>query len=64
MSSTGVAPSPLPEGAAEQYAGKWIAIRDEEVIADADTLEDLTADERVTDKDVLYRVPDQGVYFY
>jgi hypothetical protein len=58
-----VAQSPLPEGV-ERYAGEWIALRDGEVIAHAETLEALTQDESVVDTDVLYRVPERGSFFY
>jgi Family of unknown function (DUF5678) len=62
-STVEVARSPLPDDV-ERYAGRWIAIRGDEVVADADTLEALIEDERVDKKDVLYRVPARGSYFY
>lgn len=55
--------SPLPEGV-EEYAGKWIAIRDDKIIASADTVEDLYNDDSVLETDVVYRVPERGSYFY
>jgi hypothetical protein len=58
-----VARSPLPDGF-ERYAGRWIAIRGGEIVADADTFEALIDDERVDQKDVLYRVPERGSSFY
>lgn len=63
MMSTLVARSPLPEDIA-QYEGKWIAIRGDTVVAAADTLEALAADERVQETDVVYRVPAQDTFFY
>jgi hypothetical protein len=62
-STVQVARSPLPEGV-EQYAGRWIAIRGDEVVADAETLEALRNDDRVRETDVLYRAPERGSYFY
>jgi Family of unknown function (DUF5678) len=58
-----VARSPLPDGV-ERYPGRWIAIRGGEIVADADTFEALIDDERVDQKDVLYRVPERGSSFY
>lgn len=55
--------SPLPEGM-EKYAGRWVAIRGDDVVADAETVEALVADKRVRPTDVLYRVPERGSYFY
>lgn len=56
--------TPLPVEAVEHYAGKWIAVRDGEVVAAADEFEELVADERVRDTDTLYRVPEPDTYFY
>jgi Family of unknown function (DUF5678) len=64
MSSTReVVRSPLPE-VVEQYSGRWVAIRGDNVVADANSLEALTQDERVRPEDLLYRVPDGGTYFF
>jgi hypothetical protein len=64
MSSTiDVARSPLPEHV-EKYEGRWIAIRNGEVIADAATLDALRKNRRVRPTDVLYRVPERDSYFY
>jgi hypothetical protein len=64
MSSTvDIARSPLPKGVG-RYEGRWIAIRDGEVVVDAESFEELSQDERVMDTDVLYRVPERGSYFY
>ena len=52
----------LPEGV-EQYAGKWIAIRGDEVVASADSLEELYANEHVSRGDTLYVVPEPGIHF-
>jgi hypothetical protein len=53
----------LPEGV-EKYAGKWIAIRGDEVVASADSLEELRANEQVSRKDALWVVPEPGTHFF
>lgn len=55
--------SPLPAGI-EKYEGRWVAIRDGEIVADAETLEALVADEHTSDTDLIYLVPERGTYFY
>jgi hypothetical protein len=62
VSSTTEQPPVLPEGV-EQYAGKWIAIRGDEVVASADSLEELYANEHVSRGDTLYVVPEPGIHF-
>ncbi len=64
MSTAEVSRSPLPPNIGD-FEGRWVAIRDDEVIADAESIELLTQDDRVRPgTDVLYRVPEQGTYFY
>jgi hypothetical protein len=53
----------LPEGV-EQYAGKWIAIRGDEVVASADSLEELYANDQVSRSDALWVVPEPGTHFF
>jgi Family of unknown function (DUF5678) len=53
----------LPEDV-EQYAGKWIAIRGDKVVASADSLEELDANDEVSCKDVLWVVPEAGTHFF
>ena len=62
MSSTTKQGPVLPEGV-EQYAGKWIAIRGDEVVASADSLEELYANEQVSRTDALWVVPEPGTHF-
>lgn len=64
VAESNIAQSPLPAGASEKYPGKWIAVRAGEVVASADELEDLRADERIEPDDALYHVPPQGAYFF
>ena len=54
--------SPLPEGI-EEYEGRWVAIRGDEVVAAADSLDELTNDNLVQPTDALYLVPERGTYF-
>ena len=64
MSSTTEWSEPaLPKGA-ERYAGKWIAIRGDEIVAGADSLEELYANEQVSRSDALWVVPEAGTYFF
>jgi Family of unknown function (DUF5678) len=56
--------SPLPAGAIEEYAGKWIAVRDGEIVASAENLDELVANEHVRSDDAVYQVPESGSYFY
>jgi hypothetical protein len=53
----------LPEGV-EQYAGKWIAIRGDKVVASADSLEELDANDQVSRDDALWVVPEAGTHFF
>ena len=54
--------SPIPMGV-EGYAGKWIAIRGDKVVASADSLAGLRNDERVSPEDTVWVVPEPGVPF-
>jgi hypothetical protein len=54
----------LPEGVADQYRGKWIAIRNREVVGVADSLEDLYAQDGVDIGDVIYRVPRSAYHYH
>jgi hypothetical protein len=56
---------PLPRDLdRDRYAGKWIAIRGDDVAASADSLGALLEDERVSRDDTLYNVPEEpGVPF-
>jgi hypothetical protein len=55
--------SPVPAGL-DEHAGRWVAIRDDHVVAVSDTLEELLESKDVREDDVLYRVPERGSYFY
>jgi hypothetical protein len=62
VSSTTEQGPAVPEGV-EQYAGKWIAIRGDEVVASADSLEELRANELVSRNDAVWVVPEPGTHF-
>jgi len=47
-----------------EYAGKWVALRGNEVIAAADTLEELRAMPDVRREDMVWVVPEPGSHFY
>jgi len=53
----------LPKGV-EQYAGKWIAIRGDEIVGSADSLEELRANEQVSRDDEVWVVPEPGTHFF
>jgi hypothetical protein len=55
---------PVPQEAFDDYAGKWIALRDGEIVADADTEDGLRQDDRVLSTDALFRVPEASTHFY
>jgi hypothetical protein len=57
-----VSESPLPDDT-QRYAGRWIAIRERKVVADAATLPELRADPRVRREDTVYPVPPRGRHF-
>lgn len=60
-----IAQSALPAGVADEYAGRWIAVRrGEEVVADAASLPQLVADERVRDDDTVFHVPTANAAFF
>jgi uncharacterized protein DUF5678 len=52
----------LPKGV-EQYAGKWIAIRGDEIVGSADSLEELRANDQVSRDDEVWVAPEPGTYF-
>lgn len=53
--------SPFPEGN-EQYSGRWVAIRNRQVVADAKSLRALEKDDRVRPDDFFHRVPDRVIW--
>jgi hypothetical protein len=64
VSEPQIAQPALPTGAAQDYAGRWIAVRGGVVVADAETLGGLAADKRVRDDDAVYHVPPPNSAFF
>ena len=56
--------SPIPEHLTDEYAGRWVAIRDGEVVGASETLDALVRQDAVHEDDLLYRVPPASVAFY
>jgi hypothetical protein len=56
--------SPIPPDLTDEYAGRWVAIRDGEVVGSDDELEDLVRQDGVREDDLLYRVPHISAAFY
>jgi len=54
---------PIPAEAFEHFRGRWVAISDGHIVADADTLEELDADPRAGADDTRFRVPVEGAKF-
>jgi len=59
-----ISPPPVPAEAFKRFPGRWVAIRDGDIVADARLLEDLEADTRVEITDTLFRVPEPGSKFF
>jgi hypothetical protein len=55
---------PLSAEALKEYSGKWVAVRDGEVIASAKDFDELVKIEEVRATDALFRVPEDGTYFF
>jgi hypothetical protein len=53
-----VSPPPVPAEAFERFPGRWVAVRDGEIVADARTIEELEASSRVQAADTFFRVPE------
>ncbi len=58
-----VSPPPVPAEAFERFPGRWIAVRDSEIVADARTIEQLEASPHVGASDTFFRVPEPNSKF-
>lgn len=58
-----ISPPPVPAEAFKRFPGRWVAVRDGDIIADARTLEELVAGELVEAADTLFRVPEANSKF-
>jgi hypothetical protein len=64
MSTVEISQPPISAEIAREYAGRWVALRAGTVIADAESYEELRADERVRRDDAVYLVPEPSSYFF
>lgn len=64
MSETVIERSTITEQLLEEYAGKWVALRDGEVVASADSLAELRENPDVRREDAVFIVPERHSYFY
>lgn len=64
MSSTLTEQQGIQTEAFEQYAGKWVAVRDGDVVAAADSLEELRANPDVRREDAVFVVPERSSSFF
>ena len=58
-----ISPPPVPAEAFERFPGRWVAVRDGKVVADARTIEDLEANQLVESLDTFFRVPEPNSKF-
>jgi hypothetical protein len=58
-----ISPPPVPAEAFARFPGRWVAIRDGNVVADARLLDELEADVSVEYTDTIFRVPEPGSKF-
>jgi hypothetical protein len=56
--------APFSIEALSEYAGQWVALRDDRVIAAAESLEDLRKHPEVRRDDAVFVVPEATSYFY
>ena len=64
MRSVEIARSPLPDDVEQSHPGKWIAVRDGKVVAEADDLEALVSSPSFEPDDAVYHVPPPGSHCY
>jgi hypothetical protein len=58
-----ISPPPVPAEAFKRFPGRWIAVRDGKIVADARTIEGLEANEMVEPLDTFFRVPEPNSKF-
>jgi len=60
-----VSPSPILEGIEELYGGKFVALRNREVVIVADTEEEIfNSPDYIQGTDLVYPVPEPDVTYY
>ena len=55
---------PVPADVFELFPGRWVAIRDGAVVADAASRSELDSDPHVEPTDARFRVPEPGAKFF
>lgn len=55
---------PVPAEVFDLFPGRWVAVDDGEIVADAATLEELEADDRVGPGHTRFRVPEKDTKFF
>ena len=55
---------PVPEEAFEKCAGQYVSLHDGEVLAHADTMDELMTMQRYDSSYALFRVPDHRMHYY
>lgn len=64
MSGTLTQQQGIPAEVFAEHAGKWIALRDGQIVAVADSLDELRANPDVTREDAVFVVPEQSSTFF
>ncbi len=64
MAIAEVSKSPVPQEAFDRFPGRWIALRDGNIVADAETEDGLRQDDLVKSTDAFFRVPEASTHFY
>lgn len=59
-----VSEPPVPAEAFEKHPGEWVAIRDGQIIAAAESVEGLEQNDAVEPTDTIFLVPDPSTHFY
>jgi hypothetical protein len=55
---------PIPDQVFIEYSGQWVALRNREVVAHADNLDELHKKLEIEESDVLFHVPAQIPHYY
>lgn len=58
-----ISPPPVPAEAFERFPGRWIAVRDGEIIVGARTIQELEASQLIEPSDTFFKVPEPHTKF-
>ncbi len=58
-----ISPPPVPAEAFERFPGRWIAVRDGDIIIDASSIHELEASALVEPSDTFFKVPEPNSKF-